>query len=123
MKRIKRIISGVLVLIVLTALVGCTAKTPTTDEETKVLDGLLEIQPIYIGEAVKTTDHEFKKSDFTVYAIFEGNVSRQVDDYTFEVAGMAGGVYLIDFYYGGITNELYVKIDMNFYPTDRETVG
>lgn len=119
MKKITRIIAGVIAVVALAALVSCSEKENQTGTQT--LDGLIAIQPEYVGETVTDTQHEFKKSDFKVTAVFKGNVSRLIEDYTFEVKGMAQGIYLVDFYYYDQENELYVPIDMNFYPTDRET--
>ena len=114
MKIITRIIAGAVAAVSLLLLISCAG-------DGKKYEGLITIQPSYHGDAVTTTDHEFSKDDFTVVAIYENNISRVIDDYTFEVTGMTMGLYIIDFYYGDADNEIYVPIEQNFYPTDRET--
>ena len=118
MKTCKKIISLILVSVMLFSLSACAenGKGNKTDEK---LPGLLAIQPDYVGEPVTETNHEFKKSDFKVTAVFE-NYSEEVTGFTFELDRIAMGVYIIHFYYGGEENELYVPIEMNFFPTDRE---
>lgn len=120
MKKRNRIISFALTLIFIlsaAALTGCS-ENKNTDAPIK---GLLAIQPQYVGETVTDTQHEFTKSDFKVIGVFENNVSAYVTDYKFEVREMANGYYIIDFYYGGQENELYVPCTMNFFPTDRDS--
>lgn len=119
MKKRNRIISLALALIfILSAaavLTGCNKDTNTP------IKGLLAIQPEYVGETVTDTQHKFKKSDFKVIGVFENNVSAYVTDYEFEVREMSNGYYIIEFYYGGQENELYVPCEMNFFPTDRKS--
>ena len=108
----KKIISLLFAGLALLALVSCTAKNGGDDA---VLDGLIAIQPQYVGETVSDTTHTFKKSDFDVTAVFKNNYSRTIEDYTFEVEGMTSGVYVINFYYGGVKNELYVPVELDFF--------
>ncbi len=120
MKKRDRIISLALTLIFIlsaAALTGCSKDKNTAAP----IKGLLAIQPEYAGEPVTDTQHEFKKSDFKVIGVFENNVSTYVTDFEFEIREMANGYYIIDFYYGGQENELYVPCEMNFFPTDRES--
>lgn len=119
MKKQNRIISLTLTLIfILSAsavLMGCNKNSSNTP-----IKGLIAIQPEYVGEPVTDTQHEFKKSDFKLIGVFENNVSAHVTDFEFEVREMSNGYYIIDFYYGGQENELYVPCTMNFFPTDRD---
>lgn len=119
--KIKRITAIVLMLAVLAAAAVIFAGCGGGSDEP--MDGLIAIQPIYVGKPVTETNHEFKKSDFKVYAVFTGSQTVTVDDFEFEIKEMNEGYYILTFYYGGQDNELYVPCDINFFPTDRETYG
>lgn len=111
MKKLNRIIALAIVALSLLTLVACN----NTDSSDKPIEGLLAIQPEYVGDPVMDTTHEFKKSDFEVTAIFTNNVSKKITDFDFEVGGMSDGVYVINFKYGGQENDLYVKCEMDFF--------
>ena len=110
MKKLNRIIAALLIAVSLLALAACAKFDPDAP-----IEGLIEIQPQYVGEKVYDTQHEFKKSDFELTAVYEGTKSEKVTNFTWECIGMSTGVYVITFKYGGITNDLYVNCEMNFY--------
>lgn len=121
-KKITAAIAAILTLLLaLTAMAGCEKKEDGETITNTPIEGLISIQPMYVGEPVTDTQHEFKKSDFQVIGAFKNNVSLVVTDFQYEIKEMAGGHYIITFYYGGQDNELYVPIEMNFFPTDRDS--
>ena len=113
MKLFTRIMAGAVAAVSLLALISCTKSEPGHVGEE--LEGLIAIQPEYVGEEVTSTDHEFKKEDFKLTAVFTENHSEEVEDFAWEIKGMAQGVYLIDFYYYNADNELYVPVNMEFF--------
>ena len=111
MKKLNRIIALAILAVLLLSLAACN-KIGSSDEP---IDGLIAIQPQYIGEKVYDTQHTFSKSDFKLIAVFDNNTSREVTDFTFENEGMMGGVYIVSFKYGGLENEVYVDCEMDFF--------
>ena len=111
MKKLNRIIALAIVALSLLALVACNSAGSSNEQ----IEGLIAIQPEYIGDPVMDTTHEFKKSDFEVTAVFTNNISKKVTNFEFEVQGMADGVYVINFKYGDQENDLYVKCEMDFF--------
>lgn len=121
----KKIICLITALILLLSLVSCSTPDKTEeDNTTTVIPGLIDITVQYIGEDVTTTTHEFKTDDFRVLAAFKGEeFLREVHGYTFETQALSEGYYILRFEYGGCSNQCYIPIKMNFYPSDRDTYG
>ena len=82
---------------------------------------VLALTPAYRGETVTELDHEFKKEDFYVYAVYTDGTDGEVTDFDMEVKGMDAGFYIIEFTYKGFTEESYVKCNLPIYPSDKET--
>jgi len=112
------VLAGLMLLFTAFALLGCEEKT--NDEP---IEGLLAIQPIYIGEELSDTNHKFTKDEFTVTAVYTGDRSEEITDYTFELLFMDEGYYVVEFSYGGETNNCYIPCNVDFYPTDRVGYG
>lgn len=109
---IKRILSLFLLLCMTLAsmlLVGCSQETE---------EGLLAIQPVYVGETVTDTKHTFKPEDFQVTAIYTGNESKQITDFTLEITELKDGYYTALIAWNGLEEECYVPLEMDIYASD-----
>ncbi len=103
MKKFSRIISAILVVLALSSCGG---------------PELLSIMPVYIGDTVTSTHHEFSKEDFYVLALYDDSRDVQVTDFEFEVEGMDAGYYIVNIIYKDKDNSVYVPIETKIYPSD-----
>ena len=81
---------------------------------------LLAIYPVYIGETVTSTHHEFEKEDFYVLASYNDGTDKLVTNFDMEVEGMDAGYYLINIEFEDMDNPVYVPIEAKIYPSDFE---
>ncbi len=81
---------------------------------------ILGVAPVYRGEEVTDTHHEFKKEDFYVLVTYEGGVQKQAEDFEIEVLGMQDGYYLLQFTVDGFVEETVVPINAKVYPSDKK---
>ncbi len=81
---------------------------------------IVSVVPLYTGEEVTDTHHEFKNEDFYVMATYDDGSMEQVTDFEIEILGMEGGYYYLQFTVDGFVEETYVPINAKVYPSDRK---
>ena len=106
MKKILSVIALLVISLGAILLCGCTEK-----EQREVL----MLQPTYVGKTITDTDYTFKKDDFKLVALYAGNVSEEVTDFTFEVVELKGGYFTVLFTWNDREEELLVPITLDIY--------
>lgn len=106
----KKFIKAAAVLLAVFALTACGGKD-------KKYDGreLISLIPIYNGETVTDTHHEFTKDDFKVMLTFKDGNDEFTDDFTFEVDTMKDGYYFVNIYWEDVKEVCYVPIELDIW--------
>ena len=78
----------------------------------------LGMYPVYTGEEVTSTDHEFTNDDFYVIVAFDDGTDRAVDDFEIGEITMKGGEYIIEIIYEDVTYPVFVPINVAVYPSE-----
>ncbi len=81
---------------------------------------IIAIMPVYKGEEVTDTHHEFANEDFYVLATYEDGTQAEVKDFKFKVLGMQEGYYYLQFTVGDFVEETLVPIYAKIYPSDKQ---
>lgn len=79
---------------------------------------IVSLVPVYKGAEVTDTHHEFTKDDFDVYLTYDDGAQLLADDFTLEVKGMKAGYYILEVTVKDFSEEAYVPINVNVYPSD-----
>ncbi len=80
---------------------------------------IVSVVPLYTGEEVTDTHHEFKNEDFYVMVTYDDGTQKQAEDFEIEILGMEGGYYYLQFTVDGYVEETYVPINVKVYPSDK----
>ncbi len=81
---------------------------------------IVSVVPLYTGEEVTDTHHEFKNEDFYVMITYEDGSQEKAEDFEIEVLGMQDGYYYLQFTVDGFVEETYVPINVKVYPSDKK---
>lgn len=81
---------------------------------------LIGIIPVYTGETITTTTHEFKNEEFAVIASYSDGTDKELeaDDFEVTVDGMDAGYYILTVTYEDQENECFVPMELSIYPSD-----
>ena len=77
----------------------------------------LGMYPVYIGEEVTSTNHEFSHEDFYVIVAFDDGTDKEVRDFEFGEIFREAGYYVVTIEYQDVTYPVYVPIHVAVYPS------
>lgn len=81
---------------------------------------VISLVPVYKGEEVTDTHHEFTNDDFEILVTYDDGSQAMTDEFELEVQGMKNGYYILEVTVDGFTEEAYVPINVKVYPSDME---
>ena len=77
----------------------------------------LGMYPVYIGEEVTSTNHEFSHDDFHVIVAFDDGSDRDVHDFEIGEIVRDAGYYVVTIEYQEVSYPVYIPIHVAVYPS------